>query len=204
LYEELGERGFTPITIALDKSQEDARPYIERAAPRHPALIDSEHVTADLLNIINVPTMIWIDEGGRIVRPNDVRFGTDMFVALTNRPSAPFLAAVRGWVNEGTGVLSPDEIRAHQLLPTREQQEARAEFTLAWHLHRHGRTEAAEKHFRRAGELAPRDWTIRRGSLPIRGIDPMASEEFLALWQEGAPSYPAPPLPGETPDRPGT
>jgi hypothetical protein len=94
-------------------------------------------------------------------------------------------------------VLSPDEIRAYQLLPTRAQQEARAEFTLAWHLHRHGHPEAAEKHFRRAGELAPRDWTIRRGSLPIRGIDPMASEEFLALWQEGAPSYPAPALPGE-------
>src|SRR5262249_58057685 len=104
---ELGERGFTPITIALDKSQEDARPYIERAAPRHPALIDSEHVTADLLNIINVPTMIWIDENGRIVRPNDVRFGTDMFVALTNRPSGPFLAAVRAWVDGGAGGPSP-------------------------------------------------------------------------------------------------
>src|SRR5262249_57601478 len=72
LYEELGDRGFIPITIALDKSPEDARPYIERAAPRHPALIDSDHVTADLLHIINVPTIIWIDEGGRIVRPTDV------------------------------------------------------------------------------------------------------------------------------------
>ena len=46
----------------------------------------------------------------------------------------------------------------------------------------------------RAGELAPRDWTIRRGSLPIRGIDPMQSPEFLELWQEGAPTYPAAPL----------
>ena len=92
-------------------------------------------------------------------------------------------------------MLAPDEIHAHQLLPTREQQEARAEFTLAWHLHRAGRHDAAERHFRRASELAPRDWTIRRGSLPIRGIDPMASEEFLALWQEGAPVYPAAPLP---------
>ena len=103
---------------------------------------------------------------------------------------------MRAWVLEGKGVLAPEEIRAHQLLPTREQQAARAEFTLAWHLHRAGRQDAAERHFRRAGELAPRDWTIRRGSLPIRGIDPMASEEFLALWQEGVPRYPAPPLPG--------
>src|SRR5207248_9254942 len=87
LSEELGERGFTPVTVALDKSFEDARPYIERAAPGHPALVDTEHVTADLFNIINVPTMIWIDERGRIVRPNDVQFGTDTFVALTGRPS---------------------------------------------------------------------------------------------------------------------
>jgi hypothetical protein len=142
--------------------------------------------------------MIWIDERGRIVRPNDVRFGTDLFVALTGRPSAPFLAAVRGWVLRREGVLAADDVRAHQLLPTREQQEARAEFTLAWHLHRSGRRDAAERHFRRAGELAPGDWTIRRGSLPIRGIDPMTSEEFLALWQEGAPGYPDAPLPGES------
>jgi len=141
--------------------------------------------------------MIWIDENGRIVRPNDVRFGTDLFVALTGRPAAPFLTAIRAWVRDGTGVLSAEDIRARQVLPTREQQEARAEFTLAWHLHRAGRREAAERHFRRAGELAPGDWTIRRGSLPIRGIDPMASEEFLALWQEGAPRYPSAPLPGD-------
>jgi len=142
--------------------------------------------------------MIWIDEGGRIVRPNDVQFGTDLFVALTGRPSAPFLAAIRAWVRDGTGALAPDDIHAHQVLPGREQQEARAEFTLAWHLQQAGRREAAERHFLRAGELAPGDWTIRRGSLPIRGIDPMASEEFLALWQEGAPRYPAPPLPTES------
>jgi hypothetical protein len=85
-------------------------------------------------------------------------------------------------------------VRAHQLLPTPEQQQARVEFTLAWHLHLAGHRDSAERHFLRAGELAPRDWTIRRGSLPIRGIDPMQSPEFLQLWQEGAPAYPAPPL----------
>jgi hypothetical protein len=183
--------------VALDKSPDDARPYIERAAPTHPALIDSEHTTADLFNIINVPTMIWIDEAGRIVRPNDVQFGTDTFVALTGRPSEPFLAAVRAWVRDGRGALPAEQVRAHQLLPASEQQQARAEFTLAWYLQRAGHTDAAERHFQRAGELAPQDWTIRRGSLPIRGIDPMASAEFLALWQEGAPRYPAAPLPDE-------
>lgn len=139
--------------------------------------------------------MIWIDEQGRIVRPNDAQFGTDTFVALTGRPSAPFLAAVRRWVLRDEGALPVDAVREDQVLPSREQQEARAEFTLAWHLHRQGRSEAAARHFERAGQLAPGDWTIRRASLPIRGIDPMTSPEFLALWQEGVPRYPTRPLP---------
>ncbi len=190
LHEELGPKGFLPITVALDSGPDAARPFIERAAPTHPALIDPEHQVADLFHMINVPTMVWIDEAGRIVRPNDQQFGNDMFVQMTGKPSAPFLAALRAWVNEGRGALAADEVREQQLLPTPEHQLARAEFRLAWHLHERGRTEAAACHFARAGELAPNDWTIRRAQLPIRGIDPMTSNEFIELWQEGIPQYP--------------
>jgi hypothetical protein len=176
--------------VALDENVEAARPYIERAAPTHPSLIDVDHVTADLFHIVNVPTTIWIDEAGRIVRPNDVQFGSDLFAGITGKSSGPFLEALRAWARDGSGALAPEAVRARQLVPTAEEQEARAEFALACHLHRAGRAAAAERHFRRAGELAPKDWTIRRAQLPIRGIDPMTSDEFFALWQEGAPRYP--------------
>ena len=36
-----------------------------------------------------------------------------------------------------------------------------AERALAWHLHQQGRSDAAARHFARAGEFAPEDWTIR-------------------------------------------
>ncbi len=79
------------------------------------------------------------------------------------------------------------------MLPTVEHQQARTEFALAWHLHQSGRPEAAERHFTLAGELSPHDWTIRRGSMPIRGLDPMGPP-FFELYQEwqaaGSPSYP--------------
>jgi hypothetical protein len=187
--------------VALDKSQDDVRPYIERAHPTHPSVIDSEHVVADLYHVVNVPTVIWIDELGRIVRPNDAQFGTDTFTAFHGKKSAPFLEAVRRWVHAGTGALTPSDTRAQQLLPTAETQQARAEFTLAWHLHRAGKTAAAERHFVRAGELSPFDWTIRRGSMPIRDINPMGPE-FFKLYEEwkaaGAPAYyPTKALPGE-------
>jgi hypothetical protein len=197
LYEELGAKGFVPITVALDKSPEDARPYIERARPTHPSLIDTQHVLADLYAIINVPTMVWIDEAGRIVRPNDAQFGTDTFTQFHGKRSAPFLAAVRAWVADERGALAPEQVRAQQLLPTAEQQQARAEFTLAWHLHQAGRIAAAERHFERAGKLSPHDWTIRRGSMPIRGKNPMGPEffELYKEWQAaGSPGYPTRPL----------
>ena len=182
-----------PITVALDRSPEDARPWIEAARPTHPSLIDTDHVVADLYRIINVPTGIWIDERGHIVRPNDASFGNDAFVALHGIESGPHLAALRTWVTGNALPYDDAGIRARQVLPTPEEQLARTEFTLAWHLHRAGRTDAAERHFVRAGELAPHDWTIRRGSMPIRGLDPMG-EALLPLWNEwaaaGMPYYP--------------
>jgi hypothetical protein len=165
------------------------RPFIERAHPTHPSVIDSEHVVAELYNVYNVPTMIWIDEAGQICRPNDTQFGTDMFIAFHGKQSAPYLDLIRSWVREGKGVLPRKVIHAHQDLPTAETQLGRAEWMLGWHLHQAGRREAAERHFLRAGELAPRDWTIRRGSMPIRGLDPMGPD-FFALYEEGAPRYP--------------
>ncbi len=72
MHEELEGHDFAVITVALDQSPEDARPYIEKAIPAHPSLIDTEHRVADLYHIINVSTVIWIDERGRIVRPNAI------------------------------------------------------------------------------------------------------------------------------------
>jgi hypothetical protein len=59
-------------------------------------------------------------------------------------------------------------------------------------LYTRGRTEAAGRHFVRAGELAPHDFTIRRGTMPMRGIDPMGPQfrEMLGAWvQAGNPYY---------------
>ena len=59
-------------------------------------------------------------------------------------------------------------------------------------LHQRGRSAAAERHFERAGELSPNDWTIRRHSMPIRGQNPMGSEffELTKDWESrGKPGY---------------
>ena len=192
LYEELKEFGFTVITVALDRSADDARPWIEAAQPRHPSLVDTRHVLADLYNVVNVPTVLWIDERGRIVRPNDVAFGTDTFKHITGLEAAPRLAAIRAWARGEVPAASAADIRAQQTPPTRADEQARAEFALGQWLSERGRRGAAERHFVRAGELAPHDFTIRRGSMPMRGIDPMGPKfrEMHGEWTKtGRPYY---------------
>ena len=54
------------ITVAVERDGEDAREFIEAAAPTHPSLIDTDHVLAERYNMVNVPTVLWIDERGRV------------------------------------------------------------------------------------------------------------------------------------------
>jgi len=191
VHQELKGLGFTVITVAIDNSADDARPWIEAARPAHPSLIDTTHTLADRYNIVNVPTILWIDERGRIVRPNDVAFGTDTFRPLTGVAAAGHLVALRAWVRGEAAALPEARVRALQTLPTDDDQRARAEFGLGEWLFREGRREAAARHFERAGELAPHDFTIRRGTMPMCGIDPMGPQfrEMRGAWAKAGNPY---------------
>jgi hypothetical protein len=179
------------VTVALDRSPEDARPWIEAARPAHPSLVDPWHTVADRYHVVNVPTSVWIDERGRIARPNDVAFGTDTFRHVTGIASAGYLAALRAWVRGEGPALPEDQVRALLPLPAAADQEARAEFGLGVWLFQEGRVDAAARHFDRAGALAPHDFTIRRGSMPMRGLDPMGPEfrRMFRAWTEAGHAY---------------
>jgi AhpC/TSA family len=191
LYEEMKDRGFVVITVALDKTPDDARPWIEAARPTHPSLIDTRHVLAELYNVVNVPTILWIDERGRIVRPNDVAFGADTFRHITGLDSTIHMNALRAWIRDGHGAFAPTDARAQQALPTAADQQARAEFGLGQWLWARGRQEAATRHFEKGGALAPHDFTIRRGTMPMRNIDPMGPQfrAMIGEWVQAGRSY---------------
>jgi len=197
MYEELRDQGLVVISVAVDRSADAARPWIDAAHPTHPSLVDIRHRLADLYNMVNVPTVVWIDERGKIARPNDVAFGTDTFRHITGIQAATHQDALRGWVRGELPVMSDDEVRALQSLPTESDQAARAEFGLGQWLHEQGRAASAARHFVAAGELAPHDFMIRRGTMPMRGIDPMGPEfrSMILAWGAAGNAYYRP-LPG--------
>lgn len=180
------------ISVALDQNPEDTRPFIEAAQATHPCLIDTEHRVADLYRIINVPTVLWIDAAGHIVRPNDAVFSNNALKDMHGMDCEVHHAALRAWVTEGKTPLATEQVKDLQVFPTAEEQLGRTELALGFYLHSQGKTEAAEPHFVRAGQLAPHDFTIRRGSMPIRGLDPFGAD-FADLFSEwlsaGRPYY---------------
>jgi peroxiredoxin len=190
LQDELGPAGLSIFSVALDNSAEDARPWIEAGAPSYPVVVDTAHVTAERFGITNVPSTVWIDEDGRVVKPPTISPADDQFRDFTKIDSATHHDALRRWVNEGE---APDTSAVEVAVRTPDEQLALAERRLGAWLLGQGDPGAAQRHLARAVELAPWDWTVRRASIALRGDDPFLGEEFIAFWQEwdaaGRPGY---------------
>ncbi len=187
---ELKDHGFTVVSVACDRDPEHARPWMEGLT--HPALVDTEGVVAERYNVINVPTVVWIDEEGRIARPQDTQTATDLFRSMNGIDSEASGAVLRRWVLDGDRGLTDAQIGENLRVPTEDERRARAHARLAVHLVRRGRTDAASRHVDEAARLAPHDVAIRRGLMPITGADPFGDAYFALredLESRGIPIY---------------
>ncbi|MUL42683.1 redoxin domain-containing protein [Streptomonospora sp. PA3] len=189
-HRELSPHGLTVISVALDRAVEDARPWIDEAVPAHPALVDTEGEVAALYDVVNVPTAVWIDERGRVARPQDSQVATDLFQSMNGLSAEASLRALRRWVREGDTGLPAGGAAPGFRAPTAEGQRARAHARIAVELHRRGDAAAAENHYRRAAELAPHDVTVRRGLMGLRGEDPFGDAYFALREELGAAGIP--------------
>ena len=181
LHDELRPEGFTVIAVAIDHSAADVRPWIDGITM--PVLYDPNHVLTELYAISNVPTVVWIDEEDRIVRPNGSAFGSDIFADFTGVESGPHLDEVRRWVQDGIVPVTEDEARRAVGDLSEDEVLARLHFRVAAEAHRQGDREATRRHVTRASELAPDDLTIWRAGMPLVGEDPFG-DDFLARYEE--------------------
>ncbi|MBI3853813.1 MAG: TlpA family protein disulfide reductase [Verrucomicrobia bacterium] len=160
------DRNFEIVSVAQDTGgAKDAGPWIEKAKLDYTVLIDTQHVVTRLYNMVNVPTAVWINEQGRIVRPNEVAYADNRYQALHGLDAAPYLDAIRDWVAKGEQsafVLSEPELRARLTPPPPEWALAAAEFGLAEHLYRTGQTAASIRHYKEAQRLNPESWNYKR------------------------------------------
>jgi len=173
--------GLTVVSVACDRDPVQAKSWQEGLT--HPALVDADGIVAERYNVINVPTVVWVDEDGRIARPQDSQTATDLFRSMNGLDSEASLRALRRWVIDGDRGLSDAQVAANLRVPTRDEQRARAHARIAVWLLRRGRSEAAERHLAEAAGLAPHDVAIRRGLMPLTGVDPFG-DAYFALRDE--------------------
>lgn len=183
------------VTVALDLGGADAaRPWVQKAQPEHPSLVDQAHITDEKFGFVNVPNAVWIDEAGTLVRPahaahvrrsplRDVevpeglgRVG-EMLGEVKKIRTNPegYVAAIRDWVANGSRsrfAMSAAEVVAASRPRPPEHAEAAACFELGQYLWR-GRDIAAAVHwFRRAHALHPQNWTYKRQAWTLATTPP--------------------------------
>lgn len=141
--------------------------------------------------MVNVPTVVWVDELGRIARPNDVAFTTEKGGRYAHVSTDEQMALLRGWVRGERSDPSIELLQSQVALSSPESQQARAHFALGWWLYRRGSLGSARTQFDIAGELAPDDFMIRRGTMRYFGSDPFGPEfvEMVNDWREKGHSY---------------
>ena len=179
LVEEIGDRGFTVVAVALDSEPGAPEPWIEAANPTYPVLIDRAHLLSELYGVVNVPTAVWIDEAGRIVRPAEVAGAYEAFRYFDREQGAipgehlerskqvrrAYLDAIRDWVARGAAsehVLSPGEIQQRRQAADPAVAEAHARFRLGQYLEGRGDDAGARAQFDEASRLHPESWAIWR------------------------------------------
>jgi tetratricopeptide (TPR) repeat protein len=204
--EELRPQGAEIVTVALDTGgSEAAGPWIDAATPRHPSLIDEAHLLDELYGIVNVPSAVWIDESGTIVRPPEPAFPGRAVIAELELPDdAPellreqlqeayklkvepqrYLHALRDWVAKGKDsrfALSPEEVVKRSAPRPVEVSKAAANFELGQYLHRLGEFKDAVTYFKQAHRLQPENWTYKRQAWVF--ADPLQgpSEDYDSDW----------------------
>jgi hypothetical protein len=171
--------------------------------------------------VVNVPTGVWIDEHGMLVRPPEPawpwvpRQPTEELLAslppllaemlreaqkLEVDPE-PYLAALRDWLARGSEsrfALSPGEVVARSAPRDLDRARAAACFELGQHLHRLGFTDDAVRWFRDAHELQPENWTYKRQAWlfadPFQGPSESYDSDWLSEVRRVGPENYYPPV----------
>ena len=171
-----------PVAVALDTGGESvAGEWIRAATPTYPCLIDERHIVADLYAMSNVPSAVWIDERGNVVRSSENCGSSDTWRFTLDRetgevPAAAiadaatrheiYFDAVRDWARHGAESAharnAPTTEAASASPSAADAARAAACFRLATHLRALGALDGSERWLREAAALSPRSWRIKR------------------------------------------
>ena len=162
IYEELKSENFEIISVAQDTGGESAAgPIFDAANVSYTSIIDVNHHISALYNLVNVPSGVWIDEEGMIVRINEGTyaksygaFGTDEYAPI-----------VKDWARNGADspyVWDKDKVKDRIFQRTPEAEKAQPAFRLGTYYYAQENDAKADLYWNMAQELDPDSWNYLR------------------------------------------
>jgi hypothetical protein len=167
IYEELKSENFEIISVAQDTGGEEAAGYIfDDANVSYTAIIDVNHQISSLYNLVNVPSGVWIDEQGKIMRINEGTYAKEHMNGAWG--TNDYVPIVRDWVKKGADseyVWDRDKVRESIVQRTPEAERAQPAFRLGGYYFTNDNDEKAEQYWTMAQELDPTSWNYLRQDL---------------------------------------
>lgn len=181
-----------PLRAIMGHSDED---WARAGVPEYPCLIDQQFVLSRSYGILNVPTAVWIDESGTVVRGPEAAGVNDGVRELDPATFAlppdveagarqlrtDYFDAVRDWVSHGPdsrfagkGAARPEA--------SPEERYADAAFRLGTHLHTRGEREAAQHYFDEARARREHGFAYHRQARVLADPD-LTGELDLGIFQ---------------------
>jgi hypothetical protein len=158
--------------------------------------VDAKHAVSSAFQFTNVPTGVWIDERGRVVRPGEPAWTESRTDTIGGKAlvieGAEYVAALRDWVANGerSAYVLSDEDFARRVKPrSQAEMEADASFALAVWFHQSGNEPLAAKYFEHAQALNPDDWNYHRQEWSFKPTE--AGRKWMEKFQKlDQPYYP--------------
>ena len=123
------------------------------------------HQITSLYNLVNVPSGVWIDEEGRILRINEGTYSKRHVMGNTEFGTDAYTPAVRDWVTNGADspyVWSREQVSAKIRQRTPDEALGEPTFKLGVFFFEQGNETLARTYWERAQQLYPDNWSFHR------------------------------------------
>jgi peroxiredoxin len=166
VYEDLKDKNFEIVAAAEDTGgAKISTPWYDKAKVTYTALVDPTHTVSSLYQMVNVPTGVWVDETGKIVRAGEVAYSKQQHVLGQAIGDDRYAQGLRDWVERGEQseyAIPAEQLKSRIKIRSENERLADAYFKLGAYFSTHGQSDLAAKHWRKSQEMNPDNWNYHR------------------------------------------
>ena len=154
--------------------------------------MDTNHTISSLYDLVNVPSAVWIDEQGKVLRIDEGSYATTHKMGDLEFGRNDYAPMVADWVRNGADsrYVADAGAAATRLTPkTADQARAEPAFKLGVYFHSQGDAAKADQYWQKAQALNPDSWNYARQDWSFTPEE--AGANFAAKYQslDGKPYY---------------